>query len=114
MSWSFSNACSRTDHLDLCSPLGRTAIRNSILNQMGFVVASVPFYEWDIFATEKQRSAVLLAKIDAAVAQQRGLLPAGAQALQLLSPHHAQALAAGAQMPRTARGPKQRRVVVKR
>lgn len=76
---------------------------------MGFVVASVPYYEWDIFAGEKERSAALLARIDAAVAQQRGWLPAGGQALQLLSPQHAQGLAAGARVPRAGRGPKQRR-----
>ena len=59
---------------------------------MGFVVAPISCFEYSVFDSHQAQSRLLLAAVDSAVRQQRGLLPTEGRALEMLSPKHAASL----------------------
>ena len=69
-----------------CRPLGRTVVRNRLLNRLGYVVVAIPYGEWETWQSQSVLSTYLLAKVDAAVAEQRCNLPKDTSALNALAP----------------------------
>lgn len=73
-------------HPCLHRPLGRTLMRDRLLNRLGYIVVAVPYSEWDAWRPDAELAEYLLAKIGAAVARQRCALPKDTSALEALAP----------------------------
>ena len=69
-----------------CRPLGRTLMRDRLLNRLGYIVVAVPYGEWDVWRPDAELATYLLARVAAAVAEQRCDLPKDTSALEALAP----------------------------
>jgi hypothetical protein len=60
-------------------PLGSTAIRRRLLEQSGWTVVSVPFFEWDPLASSKERQKYLTDKLKTSGVSPEELIGGGSE-----------------------------------